>query len=255
MFWPTCRHGPSASPCSAPAREATTRPRSTRRRRMSSCGGSRRSAIDLDPRLRRARDPDVRPGGEPQGDRRPHRRLRQREARHPVLLALGRRRGRAGNGRLTLGFVYDFGAGEEWVAERGHGAPRRRAARRTSGRRATTRSSRSRERRPSDRGRRLCAPRRRPPGPGDGLAGAFAVSSGCRTGRRGLLPQAGALDRHRSRAAPRPRARPRDRALQGPLPSVTRCSTSASARGSSRPASAAQCAALASALRSSASSG
>ena len=50
---------------------------------------------------------------------------------------------------VTFGFVYDFGAREEWVAEqRRRRAPRRRAARRARRRRTRSRSSRSRRRRP-----------------------------------------------------------------------------------------------------------
>ena len=53
---------------------------------------------------------------------RPDRRLPEREARHPVLLALGRGRGRRTMGDVVFGYVYDFGSGEEWTAERGGGA-------------------------------------------------------------------------------------------------------------------------------------
>ena len=54
---------------------------------------------------------------------RPDRRKPQREAWHPVLLALARGRVRARRMEdVELGFVHDFGSGEEWVAQRGEGA-------------------------------------------------------------------------------------------------------------------------------------
>ena len=137
---------------------------------------------------------------------------------------------------VTFGFVHDFGAGEEWVAERGHGArlggepldgPGPKETVEILALEGTTTEAIA----DVVSGLRGVAQRVRR----DGLAGAVALPSRCRTGRRGLLPEAGALDRHRSRPAPRPRARPGRSSSSRTLRSVMPCSTSASARGSSRP--------------------
>ena len=54
---------------------------------------------------------------------RPDRREHERQARHPVLLALARGRRRARRWTTSsFGFVHDFGTGEEWVARKGEGA-------------------------------------------------------------------------------------------------------------------------------------
>ena len=58
------------------------------------------------------------------------------------------------------------------------------------------------------------ARRRRAP-TGDGLAGAVALPSRGRPGRRGVLAQAGQFDRHRGGPAPRAGVRLRDRTLRG----------------------------------------
>ena len=98
----TCRHGPSASRSSGPAKAATTRPRSTRRPRMRSSSGSSALGARPDARLGGARRPDVRQRRRPARRRRPDRRLGEREARHPVLLPLARRRGGRHDGRRLL---------------------------------------------------------------------------------------------------------------------------------------------------------
>ena len=80
--------------------------------------------------------------------RRSDRRLREREARDPVLLVLARGRRGPTMGDVTFGYVYDFGTGEEWTAERGGGAfLGGEHARCRCGRRRRSRSSRSRARR------------------------------------------------------------------------------------------------------------
>ena len=117
---------------------------------------------------------------------------------------------------VVFGYVYDFGTGEEWTAERGggarlNGAPLDRRAAEGPDRAARARGD-------ADRPRRRHAP------PLVGLvhrlrdlrlARALALPSRRRPRRRGLLAEAGALGRHRRRAAARPRARLRDRAARG----------------------------------------
>ena len=99
-------------------------------------------------------------------------------------------------GDVLFGYVYDFGSGEEWTAERGGGA---RSTARRSRRRGRRRSRSS----PSRRRRRV---RRRKAAAMLGVAGRLRVmgslalslchlAAGPR--RRRLLAEAGALDRHR----------------------------------------------------------
>ena len=105
---------------------------------------------------------------------------------------------------VELGFVHDFGTGEEWVARHGGGAflndvpldgpgPKDRVEILSPG---PTRG----------RPRRICLP-----DPRDGLAGALALPPRRRAGRRRRLPQAREERRHRRRAAPGARARLRGR--------------------------------------------
>ena len=169
----------------------------------------------LHPRLGGARRADVRRRRPDARRRRPDRRVDQREAWDPVLLALARRRRRADARRRRFGFVYDFGAGEEWVG----GARRRSLAERrpldTLLPRIRSRSSPSRGRRPSTSPSGRRHGRSGGPAPRDGLARPLPLPSRRRARRRRLLAEAGALDRHRRGTAARARARPRDRALRG----------------------------------------
>ena len=119
-------------------------------------------------------------------------------------------------GDVSFGFVHDFGAGEEWVAERGCGV-------RLNGRPLTGPAAEGSDRDPLLRGdndrlhRRAGSrrPWRRAAAARDGIPGAVSVPSRGRKGRRGLLAQGGAVDRHRRGAAARPRAGIRDRAVRG----------------------------------------
>ena len=107
-------------------------------------------------------------------------------------------------GDVTFGYVYDFGAREEWVAEQGRGArlngrPLDGPAAEGSDRDPLLRGDHDRVHRGEGcgnaRGRRAPA--------GDGLARAVALPPRCRPGRRGVLAQAGPVDRHRGGSAPR----------------------------------------------------
>ena len=119
-------------------------------------------------------------------------------------------------GDVTFGYVYDFGAREEWVAERGRGA-------RLNGRplegpppkdpieilsfEATTTAY------IADRASSLLGVAERLRVMGSLALSLCHLAAG--QGRCRLLAEAGALDRHRRGAAPRPRARLRDRAVRG----------------------------------------
>ena len=107
-------------------------------------------------------------------------------------------------GDVTFGFVYDFGAREEWVAEQGRGArlnglpltgPSPKDPIEILSFEATTTAFIA-EKAAGDARRRGAAA-------GDGLAGAVALPPRGRPGRRGVLAQAGAVDRHRGGAAAR----------------------------------------------------
>ena len=118
-------------------------------------------------------------------------------------------------GDVRFGFVHDFGAGEEWVGERGGGAwlngrPLDTAAQ-GSDRDPLLRGNDDRvHRRPGSRHGRSGGP-----APGDGIARPFPLSPRRGARRRRLLAEAGALDRHRRGTAAGARAWPRDRALRG----------------------------------------
>ncbi len=106
---------------------------------------------------------------------------------------------------VTFGFVYDFGAREEWVAERGRGArlndrpllapPPKQPIEILSFEATTTASIAG-----------TCVRRARCCGAtqGDGLSRTLALPSRSRACRRRLLAQAGPLDRHCRRPAARP---------------------------------------------------
>ena len=100
-------------------------------------------------RLRGARRENLRRGRHAAGRRRPDRRLRQREARHPVLLLLSGGRGRADDGRrlLRLRLRLRHRGGVDGGAREGR-VPPGRAPRIGGPRRTGSRSSRSRARRP-----------------------------------------------------------------------------------------------------------
>ena len=125
--------------------------RSGRGRRRPPARGARPGP---DARLRGARRADLRGRRPAAGRRRPDRRLGQREARDPVLLALARRRRRPTMDDVSFGYVYDFGAGRG-VGRGARSAARSSAARRSTvpARRTRSRSSRSRARRPRRRRR------------------------------------------------------------------------------------------------------
>ena len=109
-------------------------PRALRRARRRSRSSPRRSGVDRRAARRRRRRPD--------------RRLAEREARHPVLLALDRRRRQAPTmDDVHFGYVYDFGTrrGVDGRARRGR-APRTASRSTATGRRTRSRSSRSRRR-------------------------------------------------------------------------------------------------------------
>ena len=107
-------------------------------------------------------------------------------------------------GDVTFGYVYDFGTGEEWTAQRGGGACLDGRSLGEQGPKetieilsfegTTTRPSRSR------------GPRRgyRRPASSHGLARAFVVPPRGGSRRRCRLAEAGAFRRHRCGAAPRP---------------------------------------------------
>ena len=119
-------------------------------------------------------------------------------------------------GDVTFGYVYDFGAREEWVAERGRGARLERPAARRPAAEGPDRDPLVRG--DDDRVHRrqgLVAARGRGAPAGDGLARALALPPRRRPGRRGVLAEGGALDRHRGGPAARARARLRDRAVRG----------------------------------------
>ena len=108
----------SASGRSARARAATSPPRSTR--------PPRRAVLEA---LRPRRRPDRLGGDRHQGRgplhgrRRPDRRLAERRARRSRTSPLASRSPRATTmDDVFFGFVYDFGANEEWTAVRGGGA-------------------------------------------------------------------------------------------------------------------------------------
>ena len=119
-------------------------------------------------------------------------------------------------GDVVFGYVYDFGAREEWTATRGHGAMLDGAPLTAPGPKdpieilsfeATTTAFIA-EQAPAMR-RSGGAPARH------GLARALALPSGGRPGRRRVLAEAGPFDRHRGRSAARARAGLRDRAVRG----------------------------------------
>ena len=120
-------------------------------------------------------------------------------------------------GDVVFGYVYDFGSGEEWTAERGGGAfldgeP-------LGGSRPKDPIEILALRGNDERGdRRLSSPRSAAgaASASDGLARALALPPRGRPGRRRLLAEARSLGRHRGRAAPRARAGSRDRALRRP---------------------------------------
>ena len=115
-------------------------------------------------------------------------------------------------GDVFFGYVYDFGANEEWMATRGEGAllngkpildgPRDHIEFMSL---EATRAKLVQESLVDPRAAHR--PRAR-----DGRAGADVLPHGGRPHRRGRLPEAVALGRLRRRAADRPRARLRDRA-------------------------------------------
>ena len=107
-------------------------------------------------------------------------------------------------GDVTFGYVYDFGAREEWVGGAGpRRSPQRPAADGTVAegpdRDPLLRGDHDRLHRGEGCGDARCrgAPAR------DGLTRAVALSPRCRPRRRGVLAQAGPVDRHRGGAAPR----------------------------------------------------
>ena len=137
---------------------------------------------------------------------------------------------------VVFGYVYDFGSGEEWVAERGKGAllngadlgpifPKEEIE--ILSFEATLTSSVA-EKAAVDGRRRL-------PAADHGLARALALPPRGRARRRGLLAQGRALGRHRRRAAAGARARPRDRPAGGAAVRRRRRSTSRAARAASQP--------------------
>ena len=130
---------------------------------------------------------------------------------------------------VVFGFVYDFGANEEWTAVRGGGAflngqpltgepkdPIEFLS--IEATRADARARPAGEARAAHR-----------PGPGDGRAGDHVLPPRSRPHRRRRLPQAFALGRLRRGAAARPRARVRDPGDRRPR--------SARCRSTSRPRS------------------
>ena len=119
-------------------------------------------------------------------------------------------------GDVTFGYVYDFGTGEEWTAERGAGAFLGGERSVPSARRRRSRSSRSRERRRRDRRPHRRRPRARRASARHGLPRVISVSSCGRSRRCRLLAQARTFGRHRRAPAPRARVRARDRALRDP---------------------------------------
>ena len=201
------RRASSASPSSERAWAATTRPRSTRRRKRVVVARLRAGRRGLHARLRGARRGELRLGGPVARRRRPDRRLAEREARHPVLLALGRRRGRRHDGRrrLRLRLRLRHGRGVDGDARRRR-VPERRRARRAPpegrDRDPLLRGDDHRRGRREGRGRR----RRRLPAADHGLARALALPPRGRPRRRRLLAEARALGRHRRGAAARPGA-------------------------------------------------
>ena len=171
---------------------------------------------DFTPRLGGARRAVVRQRRPAAGGRRPDRRLRQLQARHPVLLAVARGRGGADDGRrdlrlrVRLRHARGVGRRERGVGVRLDGAPLdapppKEPVEILSFEGTTT---------DFDRHGGAGHARRRPAGARDGLARAVALPPRSRPRRRGVLAEAGPLDRHRRRAARRPRARLRDRAVR-----------------------------------------
>ena len=199
------RRGPSGSRSSAAARAATTRPRSTRRRRTRSSGGSRGRA--------RASSSCPRSSG-----RRCSARRADGVVVDPIDGSINAKRGipffsfslavadGPTMGDVTVGYVHDFGSGEEWTAERGKGAflngePARRRPPEGGARDPLLRG----DDHACDRGARAAARRARGTATGDGIARALPLPSGRRTSRRRLLAEDRSLGGHRCRAAPRPR--------------------------------------------------
>ena len=225
----------SASRCCAPARAATTRPRSTRRPRTPSCGASRRSATDL---TLVSEELGVRAFGAGGGPT---------VVVDPIDGSVNAKRGipffslslAVADGPtmddVVFGYVYDFGAREEWVGGAGRGAlldgvAARRA--RPEGRRS--RSS-SLEGTTTDAIAAVVAgdARCRPPAARHGLARALALPPR----RRAVSTPSAASSRH-GRSTSRPRSSSSASGATRSTCSRTRRSaprrsTSASARGSS----------------------
>ena len=117
---------------------------------------------------------------------------------------------------VFFGYVYDFGASEEWTATRGGGAflngvpitERPKDELEILSFEATTTAY------VSENAARFDG--RRPPAARDGLARHHALPPGRGARRRGRLAEARALGRHRRRAAARPRTGPRDRPARRP---------------------------------------
>ena len=200
---PSCRAAPSASGRRRTARAATTRRRSTRRpsavildalRPARTCGSSaRRSGSSATAAARVVVDPI-------DGS------LNAKRGIPFFSISIAVAEGDTMDD-VVFGYVYDFGAREEWTATRGggaflNGAPldeRPKDELEILSFEATTTALRLRER---------CAirRRRRPPAR-DGLAGDHVLPPRRRPRRRCRLAEGGALGRHRRGAAARPRAR------------------------------------------------
>ena len=141
------------------------------RSRPTSCSSRRSSASDRSARA-------ARPGSSSTRST-----VGEREARDPLLRALPRRRERADDGDVTFGYVYDFGAREEWVPRRVAARAQRRplaGPRRKSDRDPLLRGDHDRLHRREGSG----DARRRGAPAGDGLARPVAVPPRCRQGRR-----------------------------------------------------------------------
>ena len=182
------------------ARAATTRPRSTRRRRRRSSAPAR---LDVPLTLVSEELGELEFGGGAAvaGRRRPDRRLAEREAGHPVLLALARGRRRAGHARrgLRLRLRLRDPRGVDGRARRRRlpggerlGAVRPKDKIEILSFEATTTAFVAES---------ASAVAARVPASDHGLARALALPPRRRARRRRLLAEAGALGRHRRRAA------------------------------------------------------
>ena len=214
---PSSPPAPSASRCSRRARAATTRRRSTRPPRPLSSTGS--STLDQDFTL----------VSEELGERVFGTGAPWRVVCDPIDGSLNAKRDipffslslavadGAAMGDVVFGYVYDFGTGEEWTAERGRGAflnGERLGAVRAEGRDRDPLVRGDHDR--PGRGQGSRDGRDRVPPPDHGLARNLALPPRRGSRRRRLLAQARTLGRHRGRPAARARVRPRDRAVRGP---------------------------------------